>query len=123
MRRFLPHEIEYLSDPDRFTFDSFKRSVLDPLPPAAALGVADEELLNYYENALRQDGRFVLRLDPNGDHYERLERYVAETHTSSSPVNRGPPAFRTGRSRSSHGSATSATAHSIRSRRARRSRS
>ncbi|WP_317065971.1 DEAD/DEAH box helicase family protein [Methanoculleus caldifontis] len=79
MRRFLPHEIEYLSDPDRFTFDSFKRSVLDPLPPAAALGVADEELLNYYENALRQDGRFVLRLDPNGDHYERLERYVAET--------------------------------------------
>ncbi|MDK2916599.1 MAG: hypothetical protein PWR25_1156 [Euryarchaeota archaeon] len=79
MRRLLPHEIEYLSDPDRFTFDSFKRSVLDPLPPAAALGVADEELLNYYENALRQDGRFVLRLDPNGDHYERLERYVAET--------------------------------------------
>lgn len=79
MRRFLPHEIDYLSDPDRFTFDSFKRSVLDPLPPAAALGIADEELLNYYENALRQDGRFVLRLDPNGGHYERLERYVAET--------------------------------------------
>ena len=79
MRRLLPHEIDYLSDPEQFTFDSFRGRVLDPLPPAAALGIADEELLNYYENSLRQDGRFVLRLDPNGDHYERLERYVAET--------------------------------------------
>jgi superfamily II DNA or RNA helicase len=79
MRRFLPHEIDYLSDPDRFTFNSFRERVLDQLPPAAALGVADEELLNYYENALRQDGRFVLRMDPNGDNYERLERYVAKT--------------------------------------------
>lgn len=79
MRRLLPHEIDYLSNPEQFTFDSFRGRVLDPLPPAAALGIADEELLNYYENSLRQDGRFVLRLDPNGDHYERLERYVAET--------------------------------------------
>jgi len=79
MRRFLPHEIDFLSNPEQFTFDSFRSRVLDPLPPAAALGIADEELLNYYDNTLRQDGRFVLRLDQNGDHYERLERYVAET--------------------------------------------
>lgn len=79
MRRLKPHEREYLSDPDRYTFDSFRTRVLDPLPPAAALGIADEELLNYYENSLRRDGLFVLRLDQSGDHYERLERYVAET--------------------------------------------
>lgn len=79
MRRLQPHEIEYLSNPDQFTFAFFRARVLDPLPAAAALGIADEELLNYYENALRRDGRFLLRLDPNGDHYERLERYVAKT--------------------------------------------
>jgi hypothetical protein len=78
MKKLYPHEIEYLSDPDRFTFAYFRDHVLQHLPLAAALGVADEELLNYYENRSGRDARFVLRLDPNGGHYQALEAFVAD---------------------------------------------
>ncbi len=78
MKKLYPHEIEYLSDPDRFTFAYFRDHTLQHLPLAAALGVADEELLNYYENRSDRDARFVLRLDPNGGHYRALEEFVAD---------------------------------------------
>lgn len=77
MKRLRQDEIDYLAHPERFTFDYFRAATLDPLPEAAALGIADEELLNYYENRYHNDARFVLRLDPNGGHYRDLEAWVA----------------------------------------------
>jgi len=77
MKRLRQDEIEFLAHPERFTFDYFKANTLDPLPQAAALGIADEELLNYYDNRYHKDGRFVLRLDPNDGHYADLEEWVA----------------------------------------------
>ena len=77
MKRLRQDEIEFLAHPERFTFDYFKANTLDPLPQAAALGIADEELLNYYDNRYHKDSRFVLRLDPNDGHYADLEEWVA----------------------------------------------
>ncbi|WP_332449821.1 HEAT repeat domain-containing protein [Methanoculleus sp.] len=77
MKRLRQDEIDYLAHPERFTFDYFRAATLDPLPEAAALGIADEELLNYYENRYHHDARFVLRLDPNNGHYRDLEAWVA----------------------------------------------
>lgn len=77
MKRLRPDEIDYLEHPERFTFDYFQAKTLDPLPEAAALGIADEELLNYYDNRYHRDARFVLRLDPNDGHYAALEEWVA----------------------------------------------
>lgn len=77
MKRLRQDEIEYLAHPERFTFDYFRAETLDPLPEAAALGIADEELLNYYDNRYHKDARFVLRLDPNNGHYADLEEWVA----------------------------------------------
>ena len=77
MKRFRPDEIDYLAHPEKFTFDYFKAKTLDLLPEAAALGIADEELLNYYDNRYHRDARFALRLDPNDGHYAALEEWVA----------------------------------------------
>lgn len=77
MKRLRPDEIDYLAHPERFTFDYFKAKTLDTLPEAAALGIADEELLNYYDNRYHRDARFVLRLDLNDGHYVALEDWVA----------------------------------------------
>ncbi|MDK2916505.1 MAG: hypothetical protein PWR25_1062 [Euryarchaeota archaeon] len=77
MKRLRPDEIDYLKHPERFTFDYFREKTLDPLPEAAALGIADEELLNYYDNRYHKEGRFVLRLDLNDRHYAALEDWVA----------------------------------------------
>lgn len=77
MKKLRQDEIEYLAHPERFTFDYFRAETLDPLPEAAALGIADEELLNYYDNRYHKDTRFVLRLDPNNGHYADLEEWVA----------------------------------------------
>lgn len=77
MKRLRQDEIDYLAHPERFTFDYFRAETLDPLPEAAALGIADEELLNYYDNRYHKDARFVLRLDPNNGHYADLEEWVA----------------------------------------------
>jgi superfamily II DNA or RNA helicase len=77
MKRLRQDEIDYLAHPERFTFDYFRTETLDPLPEAAALGIADEELLNYYDNRYHKDARFVLRLDPNDGHYATLEDWVA----------------------------------------------
>lgn len=79
MKRLRQDEIDYLAHPERSTFDYFKAEILDQLPKAAALGIADEELLNYYDNKYHRDPRFVLRLDPNGGNYAELEAWVAET--------------------------------------------
>ena len=78
MKRLRPDELEYFNHPDRFTFGYFRAETLDPLPEAAALGIADEELLNYYDNRYHNDARFVLRLDPNDGHYADLEAWVAD---------------------------------------------
>lgn len=77
MKRLRQDEIEYIRHPERFTFAHFEEHTLDPLPEAAALGIADEELLNYYENRYHNEARFVLRLDPNDGHYRDLEAWVA----------------------------------------------
>lgn len=55
MKRLRPDEIDYLKHPERFTFDYFREKTLDPLPEAAALGIADEELLNYYDNRYHKE--------------------------------------------------------------------
>lgn len=79
-RRFLlPHELHFIQHPEEYTFDYFKTKTLDPLTSSQALGIADEELLNRYDNIYhRNNPRFFLRMDPNGDHYNLLEEYVAK---------------------------------------------
>ena len=97
MKKFRQDEIDYLKHPKRFTFDYFRAETLDTLPEAAALGIADEELLNYYDNRYHKDARFVLRLDPNDGHYATLEDWVAgAAHRIAGERMGDPGAFRKG---------------------------
>lgn len=97
MKRLRPDEIDYLTHPERFTFDYFQARTLDLLPEAAALGIADEELLNYYDNRYHKDARFVLRLELNDGHYATLEEWVAGAAYRVAGERMGDPeAFRKG---------------------------
>lgn len=72
------YELEYFYHPERFTFEYFKNKKLLGKTPAISLGIADEELLNYYERRFNPENcRFFLQLDPReGNNYSLLENFV-----------------------------------------------
>lgn len=86
MKHLSAYELEYLEHPERFTFDYFREQTLDPHPLPVALSLADEELLNHYDNEYHRRTfhrtLFFPRLDTAGPDYQRLEDYVAETSTA-----------------------------------------
>ncbi len=82
MKRFSEYELEYLNHPERFTFPYFKTNKLDAHSAPVALSLADEELLNHYDNEYHlrtfQRTLFVPQLETTGPAYGLLEEYVAE---------------------------------------------
>lgn len=75
-----PHEKEWMSNYDSYSFDHFKETKLKGLPIASALGIADAELLNYYDHKYDpENNRFVLQLDfYDPGNYKNLEDFVAD---------------------------------------------
>ncbi|WP_342304947.1 DEAD/DEAH box helicase [Methanolobus sp. ZRKC5] len=75
-----PHEKEWMKNSDDFSFDNFKENKLTGIPIASALGVADAELLSYYDHKYDpENNRFVLQLDHfDPANYKKLEEFVAE---------------------------------------------
>ncbi|EJG07281.1 type III restriction protein res subunit [Methanofollis liminatans DSM 4140] len=86
MKHLSAFELEYLEHPERFTFDYFREQSLNPHPLPVALSLADEELLNHYDNEYHHRTfhrtLFFPRLDTTGPAYQLLEDYVAETSTA-----------------------------------------
>ncbi|MDK2831383.1 MAG: hypothetical protein PWQ75_1135 [Methanolobus sp.] len=75
-----PHEKEWMRNYDNYSFEHFKENKLTGIPVASALGVADAELLNYYDHKYdSENNRFVLQLDfYDPANYKKLENFVAE---------------------------------------------
>ncbi|WOF15963.1 hypothetical protein F1737_04230 [Methanoplanus sp. FWC-SCC4] len=79
INRLYNHELDYINNPEKYTYEFFKNKYLKDISTNAALGIADEELLNYYENKINGDGRFILKMEPNSDNYILLEKYVLDS--------------------------------------------
>lgn len=79
-----PHEKEWMRNYDNFSFEHFKENKLTGIPIASALGVADAELLSYYDHKYdSENNRFVLQLDfYDPTNYRKLEDFVAEASLS-----------------------------------------
>ena len=82
MNHLSAFELEYLEHPECFTFEYFRQQKLDPQPIPVALSLADEELLNHYDNEYHNRNfhhtLFVSQLDVYGPAYQNLEEYVAQ---------------------------------------------
>lgn len=82
MKHLSAYELEYLEHPERFTFPYFRATKLDPQPAPVALSLADEELLNHYDNDYHHRTfhrtLFVPQLDTAGSAYQSLEDYIAK---------------------------------------------
>ena len=85
MKPYSEFELEFLKYPERFTFNYFKTKKLENNPLPIALSIADEELLNHYDNEYEyrtfQSTRFFPQMDTTGSAYNELENYIAETST------------------------------------------
>lgn len=85
MKRLSAYELEYLEHPERFTFAYFRETKLDPHPAPVALSLADEELLNHYDNDYHHRTfhrtLFVPQLDTVGSAYQDLEDYPRATES------------------------------------------
>ncbi|MBP1908574.1 DEAD/DEAH box helicase [Methanolobus bombayensis] len=75
-----PHEKEWMRNYDNLSFEYFNEKKLIGIPIASALGVADAELLSYYDHKYDpENNRFVLQLDfYDPSNYKKLENFVAE---------------------------------------------
>ncbi|RNI11894.1 DEAD/DEAH box helicase [Methanohalophilus sp. RSK] len=75
-----PYERDYFRNPETYTYEYFYNNVLNTNKNtvAEALGIADEELLTYYNLKLDPDNnRFFFRLDPyNKRNYQELEYFT-----------------------------------------------
>jgi len=76
MKIKFPWEKEYLQNPEKFTFEHFKKMELDGKPLAHALAIADEVLLDYYDYQAT-GGRFVPRVFDRSN-YEKLENWFLD---------------------------------------------
>ncbi|WP_406661416.1 DEAD/DEAH box helicase family protein [Methanolobus sp. ZRKC3] len=79
-----PHEKAWIRNYDDFSFEQFKENKLNGLPIASALGIADAELLNYYDHKYdHYNNRFFLQLDfYNPENYKNLQHFVADASLS-----------------------------------------
>ncbi|WP_209629637.1 HEAT repeat domain-containing protein [Methanofollis sp. W23] len=82
MKKLSAYELEYLEHPEHFTFEYFREKKLDPQSAPVALSLADEELLNHYDNdyhnRIYHHTLFAPQLDTAGSAYQNLEEYVAK---------------------------------------------
>lgn len=80
MKKLSAYELEYLEHPEHFTFEYFREKKLDPQPAPVALSLADEELLNHYDNdyhnRIYHRTLFVPQLDTAGPAYQDLRNML-----------------------------------------------
>lgn len=75
-----PHEKDWMRNYENYSFEYFNENKLNGLPIASALGIADAELLNYYDHKYdSENNRFVLQMDfYDSSNYKKLQNFVAD---------------------------------------------